>query len=343
MNREKEYISPIVRQYSQSILAEIKKSDSILLHCHPSPDPDSIGSVLATKFVLEQIGKNVTVIQGDSDIPEAFMHFPGATGIVKKNFFEINIKDFDLFIVLDSGSTEMISRLRPVIFPESLQVIVIDHHRTNTKYGHINMIDHAYPSVCQMLFDLFTEWNIKITPEIAKNLFIGMYTDTGGFKYEGTTWRTLDIASQLVRIAPDFIVMISDMENTNKPDAVFFQGLAFAFIETFLGGRMAVSSVSLEQLKSKNIEPSTVVSHSVSSVMKTVVGWDICASMVESQDNKIKVSLRTRDAVKYDVFKLAVALGGGGHRAAAGVVLDMSLEQAKKLLINKAKEIYEQT
>jgi len=341
MDKKEETISPIVKEKAPLVLAEINQASSILLHCHPSPDPDSVGSVLAMKFALEQLGKKVTVIKGDSDIPEAFIHFPGAEDIVKKNFFELDLKDFDLFISLDSGSPDMISRLKPIIFPKALKIVVIDHHRTNTNYGYINLVDPVYPACGQILFDLFKEWGIKLTPEIAKNLFMGMYTDTGGFKYEGTTWRTFYIAKKLTEVAPDFVALISDMENTNKPDAVFFQGLAFASIETVLGGRMAISAVSLEQLKSKNIEPHTVVSHSVSSVMRTVVGWNICASMVETELDKIKISLRTRDALKYDVSKLAVALGGGGHKAAAGVVLNMSLEEAKVLLVNKAKELYE--
>src|SRR3989344_3205155 len=95
---------------SSDILSHIEKANSILLHCHPSPDPDSVGSVLAMKCALEQMGKKATVIKGDSDIPQAFMHFPGADTIVKKNFGEVDLKNFDLFIILDSASPEMISR-----------------------------------------------------------------------------------------------------------------------------------------------------------------------------------------------------------------------------------------
>src|SRR5579872_6587049 len=101
-------ISPLIKEKAPLILAEIKKATSILLHCHPSPDPDSVGSALAMKFALESLGKKATIIQGDNDIPRAYMHFPGAQDIVKKNFFELDLTQFDLFIVQDTGGLERI-------------------------------------------------------------------------------------------------------------------------------------------------------------------------------------------------------------------------------------------
>jgi phosphoesterase RecJ-like protein len=73
------------------ILELIKASNSILLHCHIFPDCDSIGSALAMKFALEQLGKKVTVIRGDSAIPEVFAKLPGAGEIVPKNFLHTRV------------------------------------------------------------------------------------------------------------------------------------------------------------------------------------------------------------------------------------------------------------
>src|SRR4051812_38019854 len=115
-------VSATIKEQAPIILAEIKKAKSILLHCHPSPDPDSVGSALAMKFALEGLGKKVTVIKGDSDIPEAFNHFPGALEIMAKNFFEIDLSQFDIFIVQDSASIEMISRRGKIEFLPSLKV-----------------------------------------------------------------------------------------------------------------------------------------------------------------------------------------------------------------------------
>jgi phosphoesterase RecJ-like protein len=335
-----EDISPIIREKAPLILAEIKKANRILLHCHPSPDPDSVGSVLAMKFALEGMGKKATVIKGDSEIPRGFMHFPGAAGIVKKNFFEVDLKEFDLFIVLDSSKEEMISKIKPIEFPASLKVIVIDHHNSNKGFGSINLVEPSYPAVAQVLFDLFKEWDVKITHDIAANLFMGIYTDTGGFKYSETSARTFNIAAELVAYVPEFPRIISDMENDRTLGELVFQGKALTSIEPFFDGRMALSVVPYSLIKDVCVDSKSVSAGSISSILRTMGEFDIVGACIETSLNIVKVSFRSKDGEKYDVSKLAVALGGGGHKAAAGANLNMPLAEAKALVVAKAKELY---
>ena len=333
-------ISNEILEKAPLILGEVQKAKSILLHCHPGPDPDSVGSALAMKFALEQLGKKVTVIRGDSDIPEAFMHFPGAQDIAKKNFFEVDLNEFELFIAQDAGSIEMISRKGAVEFSPSLKVVVIDHHRTNTKYGSINLVDSSYPATAQMLFDVFSVWNIKITPEIAKNIFIGMYTDTGGFKYEGTSPRTFEIVSHLMTIAPDMLKMVSVMENSDTPGFIAFKGLAFSAVQEFCDGKMALSLVSHDMIMKDSRITDEISSSPISASLRLVKKWGIVGTLVEFEPNVIKISFRTNKADVYDLTKLVIAFGGGGHKAAAGATLLMSLEEARDLVVSKAKELY---
>lgn len=324
---------------TEAILAEIKAAKAILLHCHPSPDPDSVGSVLAMKFALEQLGKKVTAIQGDSEIPKAFMHFPGAGEIVNKNFFDIDVNEFDLFIILDSGKGG-VSRIKEVVFPESLKVINIDHHRTNPGCGSINIIDPSYPANCLILFDLFKEWNIKLNSDIASNLFIGTYTDTGGFKYEGVSSKTFNAAAELSAYIPSIPLLISKMENSNTPGFISFEAAALGNISVLFGGKLAISSVAYSVIESKKIPASDVSAGGISSFMRSVPEWSIVACAAESQPNIVKLSFRSSDSNKYDVSRLAAELGGGGHKAAAGAVLSMPLEQAIEKVVSTAKIMY---
>ncbi len=335
-------ISLAVQEKAVLILAEIKKAKSILLHCHPSPDPDSVGSALAMKFALEQIGKKATVIKGDSEFPAGFRHFPRAGEIVEKSFFEIDLKEFDLFIVLDSARIEMVSRRGKVEFPETLKAITIDHHLTNGQFGSINLVDPSYPATCQLLFDLFHIWEVKITPEIASNLFIGMYTDTGGFKYlVNDAAKTYRIAAYLVSLIPDVSKLILMMENSEKPDFLFFEAEALGNIEIVGGGKVALSFVPLSYVKEKNISINSIRVSDVAVQMLTVAEWEVVASAVEIEPNKIKFSFRSKNnGEKYDVAALTAALGGGGHRAAAGLILEKPYNEAKKVVVEKMKEMY---
>jgi phosphoesterase RecJ-like protein len=333
-------ISPKVKELAPVILAEIKKAKSILLHLHPSPDPDSAGSALAMKFALEQLGKKVTVIKGDSEFPRGFEHFPGAKDIVEKNYFEIDQSKFDLFIVLDSSSLDRISAKGPVVFPATLKTIGIDHHQTYKDFANINLLDSTSPATAQILFDLFKEWKITLDANIASNLFIGIYTDTGGLKYRGATPRTFEVAAKLVTYIPSVSELIAGMENSNEPDYIYYLGLALSSVETFLNGKLAVAGVPHSALVAKGIDVNEVSSSDISPMLRMVIGWDIDVALYEVEPGKTKVSFRTRDADKYDVSKLAALLGGGGHKAAAGVTLSMPFDEAKKLVVSKAKELY---
>ena len=324
------------------IKAEIKKAKSILLCCHPSPDPDSVGSNLAMKFVLESLGKKVTVIKGDSEIPRGFMHFPGAKDIVAKNFCEVDLKEFDLFILLDIASTNQISKLKETVFPLPIKSISIDHHPSNPGYADLNLIVPEASATGQVLFDLFNEIGVEITPDIAANLFMAIYSDTGGFKYSNASLKTYETVTSLVRIYPGFSSLILRMENSESPEGLAFCGVALDSIEVFLGGKLAISGVSNAKLVEKKITAAGIggSSISISSMMNTVAEWKVTASLVELTPGKIKCSFRTKDAVNFSVGDLSTALGGGGHKAAAGATISASLEDAKKLIVSKAKELY---
>jgi phosphoesterase RecJ-like protein len=333
-------ISPIIHEKAPLILAEIQKAKSILLHCHPSPDPDSVCSALAMKFACEQLGKKATVIRGDSSaISDGFLHFPGTQTIVGKSFGEINLKDFDLFIIVDSGSPDRISSKNTPIFPLPIRTINIDHHKSNESFADINLVDTCV-STTFILFQLFTLWNIIMTHDIALDLFIGMYTDSGGFKYRPIDYKVFQALPILVKEAPDFVDAIFKMENSERKESIFFEALALGSIQTFLDGNMAIASVTYKQIQDNHI-PIEAIHTDIPNKLKSVVGWNIGMVLTEREPGFVKVSMRSRDVDKFDVSRLAVALGGGGHRAAAGIPFKgISIEEARDRIVSKAKELY---
>ena len=332
-------MSDIIRQQAPVILAEIKKANNILLHCHPHSDPDSVGSALAMKFAVEQLGKKATVIRGDNEIPEAF-EFPGVEAIIKKSYGEIDPKEFDLFIILDSSTPNMVSFKTPVIFPESMKTIVIDHHVNNAKYGSINCVDPSYPATAQILFDLFKEMGIKLNHDIALNLFMGIYTDTGGFKYAAVTSATFAAASELVSFAPDFAQTISAMENSNTKEKFAFISLALSSLKTYFSDKLAITYVSKKQFDDYKLDGEEYSPSEISSLLRTVKNFDISICLIESVDGKARMSSRSKDSIKFNVSKLAVALGGGGHKNAAGATIDLPLSEAIEKVVKTAEELY---
>ncbi len=326
----------------RKIWKKIAKANNILLHIHPGPDADSIGASLSFYHILKNMRKNVVLISGDSELPQRFSTIPGIKNIINKNFFETDLSHFDLFIINDSSSLAQISRKGKVSFPKNLKTIAIDHHISNEKFANINLIAPKCSSTCQILYELFQSKKIKLTKNIAACLFIGIYTDTGGFKYFNPTYKTFDIASKLAKIYPKFDQLIFDLENNDSPDYIKFTSLLLSSVENHFNENVAIASISYDQIKKNNLNTSTVTNYSVvTNMLKAVTGWNIAMTLVEVQPNLIKVNFRTRDPKTFDLAKIASATGsGGGHKSAAGATIQKSLPEAKKILLDIIKKLY---
>lgn len=333
-------MSDKVKQLAPVIWEEIQKAKKILLHLHPNPDHDSAGSVLAMMWFLKDRGKDVLVISGDSELTKSLAPLPGFEQIKNANYFDIDPKQFSLFLIMDSSAPQQVSRKGGVVFPESMTTVVIDHHDSNINFGKINLVDINYPSTTQLVYDLLNTWGAKISPEIALNLFVGTYTDTGGFKYPKTSAETLLMASRLAEICPDFSRIIFDIENSYEPENIKYLGLALSSIELYFSGQVPIATVPYQKLQQEKIEKRHTSKMEVSNILKSVNGWNIGIVFTETNPGTVDVSLRTRNPQKYDLSKLAVALGGGGHAAAAGATVKKPFSEAKKFLLQQIAQIY---
>lgn len=326
-------------EIAQKIKAEIDKAQTILLCCHPSADPDSAGSVLALMWYLESVGKKVIAIRGDDELPGGLLLLPGGEKILNKNFTEINVNDFDLFIATDASAPQQVTKKGELSLKVLNKSIVIDHHETDIGWGFINCVVKDSSATAQVLYDLFEVWGVETTTEIAKCLMAGIYADTGGFKYPMTSAHTFEIASKLVEKTPDFSQVIFNLENSYEPGNLKFVGLALSLIETYFDGQVAISPVPLADMREKGIEYLHTVKMEVSNMLKSVVGWEIGICMIELE-GKTGLSFRTRDSQRWDVSKIAKALGGGGHSAAAGATIYKPLNEAKELLLSTVENLF---
>ncbi|MEK7585587.1 MAG: bifunctional oligoribonuclease/PAP phosphatase NrnA, partial [Patescibacteria group bacterium] len=254
------------------ILEVIKGAKKILLHCHPNPDPDSVGSALGLYHALKALGKEPTVIKGDSPMPEYLSFLPGYETIVPKSYLEINPSDFDLFIVLDVSQVSRVSVLGEVKFPPTMRTILIDHHQSAEPFCQINLVLSDYPATAQILYELFKLWNLPLTESIASCLFLGMYTDTGGFKYPSTRSSTLLAAAELTTAAPNFSKLIHELENNNNPGQLRFEGLAMSSIEVVGQGKVGLVALSAEQIKAAGLRSEDTRGISIPNRLKSVRG-----------------------------------------------------------------------
>ena len=233
----------------------------------------------------------------------------------------------DCLIALDTSTRERlgqktISWSRPVD-------IVIDHHISNPGYGKHNLIIADIPSTTGVLFELFQIAKWKITPAAATCLFTGLTTDTGSFRYRGTSAQTLHTAAKLVELGadPSEIAKQCYLSITHERHALkrlvsntltLKDDNKSAFL-TILPDFYAKSGAQSEDTEG--------IIEEVASIQGVEVG-----SLFEfTSDGGLRVSLRSKG--KIDVNAIASSFGGGGHKAAAGIRITKDAEKNRDLVL----------
>ncbi len=329
-----------IAELAPIILEEIKKAKHILLSCHTGPDGDSVGSTLAMHEYLKSLSKQVTHISGDSKVPGYLSKLPGADEIQNKTIFDIDLSKIDLYLIIDTGGINQITKLKEFELPENLMTVVIDHHASNLGFGKINLVEKDVIAASQIVYELLKAWNVEISTEMALNLFIGIYTDSGGFKYNLTSPKTFEAASELVRINPEYWRMIFIMENSREEGEIRYEGLALSKIEKYFSGKVAVSVVTLSDLKKHQLDQKYARTGDLANKIKSVVGFEIGICLAEKEKGVFGLSFRTRDSDKYNLSVVSSKLNGGGHKAAAGGLLKGSLKNAREELLEALKKSY---
>ena len=331
-------MNKVPAKVASEILSVIDRSDKVLLHLHPSPDADSIGSALAVSNWLKQVGKKVTLIKGDSDLPREFGVLPGFEMISEENFSEVDQSGYDLFLILDSSSLDRVTNLNPVVFHGHLKTVVIDHHADNLGFGDINLINEKASATAEIIYELFDIWRVPITKEVAICLLVGLYGDTGSFQFPNTTARTFSIASALVEKYPDFSEVLEALRSNRHPDWVAYQGLAFSNLLMYQ--KMAVSVVPYQEIERRGFTRETIGEQNVANTLILVRDWLVGVSVSEKEPGVSRVSLRSRKPEVYDVSKIAQVFGGGGHKAASGAQIMSSAQDAGNELMQAIAGIY---
>lgn len=312
-----------IKTQGAQIKDEIDKAQKVLLHLHRYADPDSVGSALAMRLALLSMGKTVTVISGDNPIPSELSFLSGYTEIENKSFELVDLDQHDLFISLDSSSPSQITKNIELQFPLRIPTVVIDHHATNSAYGKINLVVPESPSTAEILFELFEEWKITITKEIATCLYAGIWGDTGGFRWESTGESTFMIAARLAATGVD-VGLTAYYLDSNKMKVIRAYAQMLEGSETYYGGKVVVVELTSERAKTDGLEVKEITRAGDMAKLLCSMANDVAIVVfVEDapDESLVKVSFRSNNLMltkTYDVSKLAVSLGGGGHVRAAG-------------------------
>src|ERR687884_1271689 len=181
-----------------AVVEALRSHDRFVLTTHENPDGDALGSLLATKLALEQLGKDaVMALVSEAPLPGeySFMELEDLRRRWPDDVAERVLVALDCANESRIADPEILGRV-----PLSLNV---DHHHDNTRFARVNLIVPSASSTGELLRDVFRELGVEITPEIAEALYIALVTDTGRFQYSNTTPKALRLAAELVEAGAD--------------------------------------------------------------------------------------------------------------------------------------------
>ena len=301
----------------QQAINLIKSSENILILTHKNPDGDAVGSVLGLAEVLKSLNKNVECFS-KSEVPKVFNFLSGIANI--KN--QISPKHYDLIILLDCAFFPRtgIDDIKEIVSSYE-NLLVIDHHpKSKTEDNCVSIINDKASSTAILIYDLLKEMRIKITKNISDCLLTGIFTDTGGFQHSNTDPQSLETAAELMRKGSRIDKIAKNIFNGKNVPAIKLWGKALSRIQTDKNTKMAVSYISRNDIKecgAKEEDASGLVS-----IINTVSDAKFSLLLTESDDKKIKGSLRSEDYKGIDVSEIAKSLGGGGHKLASGFEME---------------------
>jgi phosphoesterase RecJ-like protein len=318
--------SPQTTSEVAAVADAIRSHDRFLLVTHENPDGDALGSILALKLALDQLGKDsVMYLYGDAPLPVEYSFMPLA---------ELRRRLPDdwrerVLITVDCANE---TRIGPE--PEPLEgaplVVDIDHHHDNSRFGQINLIVPNASSTGEVLRDVFAELGVELTPEIAEALYIALVTDTGRFQYSNTTAKALRLAAELVEAGADVHRIFRRVYETVQFAKLKLLARALERAQIYDGGRLVVSYLLRSDFT--DIGAAEAYSEGIIDSLRAVEGADMAALIREARDGPARrVSLRSSND-ELDVSAIARKSGGGGHRQAAGFSSDDSIEEITEFI-----------
>ena len=313
-------------------VAAIRGHERFLLTTHENPDGDALGSLLAMKIALDQLGKDVAIfIYGDAPLPAeyAFMELDSVPRRPPEDAAE------RVLLAVDCANED---RLGPD--PEVLQsarlVINIDHHHDNTRFGDANLVDAYASSTGELLRDLFAELDVELTPEIAEALYIALVTDTGRFQYTNTTPKSLRLAAELVEAGADLHRIFQGVYETVQFAKLKLLARALDRAQVYEGGRVVVSHLLRGDFH--DVGAAEPYSEGIIDYLRAVEGADMAVLIREPPRETgptRRVSLRA-STDEIDVSVIARASGsGGGHRQAAGFSSEQSVDEITEFVLRE--------
>ncbi len=308
----------------------IRAASSVAVGAHVDPDGDAVGSTLGLVLALRSIGIDATPVLPSSDaVPQTYSFLPGS-GLYRH---AADLAAPDLFIALDTPGFARLGDAEPLA-RGARELIVVDHHPDNARYGTLSIVDAHASSVGAMIWGLLGALGVEPDARIATCLYTALVTDTGRFSYSNTRPEALRTAASMLEAGVDVQQVFTDVYESRSVGALALIGRTLERITCVQDDAIAYSWVTDDDFAETGALKAE--SENLIDEVRALRGARIVFLMKQTA-GAVRVSLRAKSGA--DVGSVARAFGGGGHSAAAGFTFDGEMDALLRVLLPALGEV----
>lgn len=320
------------------IVRHLKNSRRIFLASHIQPDGDAIGSLLALGLSLTRLNIRTTLFN-ESHIPAVYRFLPGVE-VVTRSFAPQS--GFDTAVILDCGNLKRIGTAAEAV-SRIPTIINIDHHVTNTGFGHFQLIDTDACSTAEIVYRIVKQLDSPIDKAVATAIYTGILTDTGSFRFANTNSAAFSICDEMVCRGVDPSEVAQHVYGTYSMGRIKLLNLALDSIEISPNGKLSLMTLTRQMLRDTNTLPEDA--DGIINYAKRIEDVRMAVLIRENENgesqpngrSRFHVSLRSDGTV--DVAAIAASFGGGGHCNAAGFNIKADMGELKSKIFDLAEKI----
>ncbi|MDA8440865.1 MAG: bifunctional oligoribonuclease/PAP phosphatase NrnA [Peptococcaceae bacterium] len=317
----------------QQAVAALSEAQNIIILSHVQPDGDCIGSMLALGLALQSMGKKVIMANNDP-VPQYLSFLPSASQVQ----LAAQITDWpELVICVDCSDLERLGSGLAASVRGLNNIVNIDHHVSNNRYGTINWVEPDAAATGQLVATLIAALNVAWNHDLATLIYTAIATDTGSFQYGNTTGDVHRLAARLVEQGLDVARINQALYETKSLPSIRLLGRALENLQVSENGKVGWVVIPLHylaELGAKDEHTEGIINYT-----RAIDSVEVGLLFRELSPGKIKVGFRSKQLV--DVNQLAMFFGGGGHTRAAGCNINGDLSKTVERVIKKTCEVIE--
>lgn len=322
------------RESIERLAQELRAGRSVAMSTHINADGDGCGSETALSRLLGQMGIRSKIVN-PTPWPEMYRFLLGDDVRDASDLGAKGLKDAEVLVVLDISDVKRLGVLAETVRRLTIPKLVIDHHLPSDEPPSSMMVaDTTACATGELIYDFATVLGLKVTPDIARSLYVALLTDTGGFRFSNTTARCLCIAGQLIASGVEPEEMYGRLYASMPVGRLHLLRDALATLEVdpeYGISWISVAAGAAEQygLRSEDLE-------GIAEHPRSIGGTRLAVFFRDLGHDKVKVSFRSTGDV--DVNKFAKQFGGGGHARASGALIEGNLEVVRRRVVAAARE-----